>query len=117
MPTQRPVEQPAPGNHGTGRRIVVGVDGSPGARTPLAWALSVDVAVAAGSAGEVLVQHAARAELLVGSRSRGTLPGMVLGSVAPHCVVHAPCPVEVVRPVPGAARTRPAAAAAAATLG
>lgn len=79
---------------------------------------SVDVAVAAGSAGEVLVRRAAGAELLVvGSRSRSALPGMVLGSVALHCVVHAPCPVEVVRPVPEPAGSRPAAAAGTAAPG
>jgi nucleotide-binding universal stress UspA family protein len=79
---------------------------------------TVDVSVAAGSAGEVLVQHAAGADLLVvGSRSRSALPGMVLGSVALHCVVHAPCAVEVARPVPEPARTRPAAAAGTAARG
>ncbi len=53
----------------------------------------------------MLIQSALGADLLVvGSRSRSVLPGMVLGSVALHCVVHAPCPVLVVRP---AARPMP----------
>lgn len=63
--------------------------------------LGQDVSVVAevGPAGEVLVRRAEGAELLVvGSRSRSRLAGMVLGSVALHCVVHASCPVMVVRP-------------------
>jgi nucleotide-binding universal stress UspA family protein len=72
---------------------------------------AVEVQVAAGPAGEVLARVAVGADLLVvGSRSRSTLPGMVLGSVALHCVVHAPCPVMVVRLVPEPARRRPSAA-------
>ena len=64
----------------------------------------------------------ARAEgaalLVVGSRSRNTLAGTVLGSVALHCAVHAPCPVMVVRPGPapgavGAAGREPAASGSA----
>lgn len=47
----------------------------------------------------VLIKEAGQAQLLVvGSRGRGRLAGMVLGSVA-HALVHgAPCPVAVVRP-------------------
>jgi nucleotide-binding universal stress UspA family protein len=52
-----------------------------------------------GPAAAVLLQRSAGAALLVvGSRSRSRLPGMLLGSVALHCVVHAPCPVMVVHP-------------------
>ncbi len=36
--------------------------------------------------------------LVVGSRSGSRLVGLALGSVALYCVVHAPCPVLVVRP-------------------
>lgn len=54
----------------------------------------------AGSAGAVLVGQAADADLLVvASRGLGEFRGLLLGSVALHCVVHAPCPVLVVRPV------------------
>jgi nucleotide-binding universal stress UspA family protein len=58
-----------------------------------------------GPAGDTLVRAAEGADLLVvGGRGRGAVRGILLGSVALHCVVHAPCPVMVV-PVgrPGAA--------------
>jgi nucleotide-binding universal stress UspA family protein len=60
-----------------------------------------DVHVVAGTPGEALVQRADGAALLVvGSRSRSRVAGMLLGSVALHCAVHAPCPVMVVHPDP-----------------
>jgi nucleotide-binding universal stress UspA family protein len=70
------------------------------------------VLVAEGSPGEVLVSRAEGAVLLVvGSRSRSTLAGTVLGSVALHCALHAPCPVMVVHPEPAlAAAGSPSAA-------
>ena len=59
----------------------------------------VEVVAGTGAPGDELVRRAAGAGLLVvGSRSRSRLAGMVLGSVALHCVVHASCPVLVVRP-------------------
>jgi nucleotide-binding universal stress UspA family protein len=59
-----------------------------------------------GPAGPVLVEQAADADLLVvASRGHGEFRGLVFGSVALHCVVHASCPVLVVRP---AARQLPA---------
>jgi len=47
-----------------------------------------------------LLQHAARAQLVVvGAGGRGEFAGLLLGSVS-HAVIHrAPCPVAVVRPV------------------
>ncbi len=79
---------------------------------------SVDVSIEAGPAAEVLVRRAADAELLVvGSRSRSTLLGTVLGSVALHCVIHAPCPVMVLRSVAQPVRPREGTAAAPATHG
>jgi nucleotide-binding universal stress UspA family protein len=75
----------------------------------------VQVVVEVGAPGDVLVRHADGASLLVvGSRSRSRLAGMVLGSVALHCAVHARCPVLVVRPEPDRAATpeQPAAARA-----
>ena len=62
-------------------------------------AVPVSVVTVEGGAGDALVQRAAGAELLVvGSRSRSEIPGMVLGSVALHCAVQGPCPVLVVHP-------------------
>lgn len=59
----------------------------------------VQVHAVEGVPGHVLVARAAGARLLVvGSRSRSRLEGMVLGSVALHCVVAATCPVMVVHP-------------------
>jgi nucleotide-binding universal stress UspA family protein len=72
----------------------------------------VQVVAEVGAPGDVLVRHAEGASLLVvGSRSRSRLAGMVLGSVALHCAVHARCPVLVVRPEADRAATpeRPAA--------
>jgi nucleotide-binding universal stress UspA family protein len=58
----------------------------------------ISVVTADGPAGAVLTERSAGAALLVvGSRSRSRLPGMLLGSVALYCVVHARCPVMVVR--------------------
>jgi nucleotide-binding universal stress UspA family protein len=72
-----------------------------------------------GEAGPALVGQAAGADLLVvASRGRGEFRGLVLGSVALYCVLHAPCPVLVVRPTdrawaPGRLRTTAAVAAGA----
>jgi nucleotide-binding universal stress UspA family protein len=66
-----------------------------------------------GPAGAVLVERSVGAALLVvGSRSRSRLPGMLLGSVALHCVVHAACPVMVVHPQTTGRRTVAAPAVA-----
>lgn len=70
---------------------------------------TVRVVAVEGSPGEALVRHAADSALLVvGSRSRSRLRGMVLGSVALHCVVHAACPVMVVHRRPTARIPGPA---------
>lgn len=61
----------------------------------------VTVVVEQGDAGRVLTEKASGARLLVvGSECRSRLEGMILGSVALHCVVHARCPVLVVHPRP-----------------
>jgi nucleotide-binding universal stress UspA family protein len=63
-----------------------------------------------GAAGEVLVDRAQTADLLVvGSHGRGAIRGLLLGSVALHCAMHAPGPVMVVHPqrTPSAVQPRP----------
>jgi nucleotide-binding universal stress UspA family protein len=58
----------------------------------------VDVDVVEGAAPDVLVARARHADLLVvTTRGRGTVRGLLLGSVALHCALYAPCPVLVVR--------------------
>jgi nucleotide-binding universal stress UspA family protein len=60
-------------------------------------AVQVAVEVVEGPPGEVLVRQAEGAELLVvGGRGHSPLAGLLLGSVALHCIVHGPCPVMVV---------------------
>jgi nucleotide-binding universal stress UspA family protein len=62
-------------------------------------AAAVRVAAVEGHPAQVVARRAEGARLLVlGSRSRNQLEGLVLGSVALHAVMHAPCPVLVVHP-------------------
>jgi nucleotide-binding universal stress UspA family protein len=59
----------------------------------------VDIVVAAGPAAGVLVDMSADVDVLVlGHRGRGGFASMLLGSVGMQCVLHARCPVIVVRP-------------------
>lgn len=60
-----------------------------------------------GHATTELLERARGADLLVlGSRGHGGFAGALLGSVAQHCVQHAPCPVVVVRGEGGQANDR-----------
>ncbi len=57
----------------------------------------VTVVTTLGPAGEALVRESKDAELLVvGSRGRTALAGLLLGSVSTHCAEHAECSVLVV---------------------
>jgi nucleotide-binding universal stress UspA family protein len=65
--------------------------------------LLLDVVVAAGRPAEHLIREARTGDLLVvGSRGRGAVRSTLLGSVALHCVAHAPCDVVVVHQGGGA---------------
>ncbi|GAA2570151.1 universal stress protein [Pseudonocardia hydrocarbonoxydans] len=75
------------------------------AATRLGLAVPADVAVeirtAAGSPAPALLDAARDADLLVvGHRGRGAVASTLLGSVGLRCVLHARCPVTVVRPAP-----------------
>lgn len=60
--------------------------------------LEVEPVVEEGPAAHVLAQHAERADLLVvGTRGRGGIAGLVLGSVSQWLVARAACPVLVSR--------------------
>lgn len=62
--------------------------------------VQVRTEVIRGHAPSVLVAAARHADLLVvGSRGRGALAEVLLGSVSEYCVRHAACPVVVVREV------------------
>ena len=56
----------------------------------------------AGYAGDILVEEAHEASLLVvGRRGEGALSHLLLGSVSRHVADHAPCPVTIVPPLSG----------------
>lgn len=60
--------------------------------------VDVETDVREGNPAEILVEAAESADLLVvGSRGRGGVAGLLLGSVSAHCAHHASCPVVVVR--------------------
>ncbi|WP_167760639.1 universal stress protein [Blastococcus sp. CT_GayMR16] len=66
---------------------------------PARSTVAVRTTAVEGPAGDVLVGESEGAGLLVvGSRGLGAIRGMLLGSIALHCVVHARCPVMVVPP-------------------
>jgi len=60
--------------------------------------VQVSTKVREGNAAQVLIDAAAGADLLVvGSRGHGGFAEALLGSVSQHCVLHAPCPVVILR--------------------
>jgi nucleotide-binding universal stress UspA family protein len=75
------------------------VDEVVAARPAQAGRVPVSVEAQAGAAADVLIGAADGADVLVlGHRGRGALSSAVLGSVGLRCVLHAPCPVTIVRP-------------------
>jgi nucleotide-binding universal stress UspA family protein len=63
--------------------------------------VSAEVKVLEGHPAMVLLEQSEEATLLVvGSRGRGGLAGMLLGSVSRHVIHQASCPVTVVRKIP-----------------
>jgi nucleotide-binding universal stress UspA family protein len=69
-----------------------------------------------GAPAAVLVEQAQGADLLVvGNRGRGGLASALLGSVSLHCVLHAPCPITIVRPAPQPTKEHSAPGTATAT--
>ena len=90
-----PVEEMADDAERTAQQAVAAVTATVG---PAARAVPVQLRVVSGNPGAVLVDEAADADLLVvGHRGRGGIASACLGSVGLHCVLHATCPVVVVR--------------------
>ncbi len=72
----------------------------------------IQATVIEGHPSLILEKASAGADLLaVGSRGRGGVTGMLLGSVSEHCVIHARCPVLVLRDRIGPAGSEPETAA------
>jgi nucleotide-binding universal stress UspA family protein len=66
---------------------------------PELGAVPTEVVALPGPAAKALIEQARTADLLVvGHRGRGGFKSAVLGSVGMHCVLHATCPVTIVRP-------------------
>ena len=75
------------------------VDGVAADHPDLVSGVPIDIVAAVGAPAEVLLSIARHADLLVlGHRGHGGFAGVLLGSVGLQCVLHAECPVTVVRP-------------------
>jgi nucleotide-binding universal stress UspA family protein len=83
----------------TARQTVVEVTAEVGST---AEAIPVEVRAVPGNPAKVLLDQAAVADLLVvGHRGLGGVASACLGSVGLQCVLHATCPLIIVRPVAG----------------
>jgi nucleotide-binding universal stress UspA family protein len=81
-----------------------------------AAAVPLEVRVVQGTPVQVLLDQAGEADLLVvGHRGLGGFASACLGSVGLRCVLHAGCPVTVVRPAAAAASPQIVPAAAGST--
>jgi nucleotide-binding universal stress UspA family protein len=89
---------PAPFDEAARRLVADGVARATASGAPVA----VDEIVVEGAPGTALVEAAKDAALLVvGSRGRGGLLRLLLGSVSEQVLHHSTCPVVVVRPADG----------------
>ena len=74
------------------------VDGALTALGPELEGIDVERVVEPGGVVSVLIDRAEKDDLVVvGSRGRGGFKGLLLGSVSQQVMLHAPCPVVVVR--------------------
>jgi nucleotide-binding universal stress UspA family protein len=94
--TVPPVEELRSGAQEAAQRAV---DELSAARPDLAGQIEVEAVGICGHASDDLVEQSRGADLLVlGHRGRGAIASAVLGSVGLGCVLHAGCPVTIVRP-------------------
>jgi nucleotide-binding universal stress UspA family protein len=78
------------------------------AEEPRLGRVPTEVVALPGPAAKALIEQSRDADLLVlGHRGRGGLKSAVLGSVGLHCVLHATCPVTIVRAEKVPATTAP----------
>jgi len=79
------------------------VDAFTTAHPALAGQVEMEIVGVAGNPAKELVEQSQGADLLVlGHRGRGTFASTFLGSVGLSCVLHAHCPVTIVRPTQAA---------------
>ena len=94
--TVSPVEELRSGAQEAAQRAVDELSAS---RPDLAAQIEVETVGICGHASDDLVEQSRGADLLVlGHRGRGAIASAVLGSVGLSCVLHAGCPVTIVRP-------------------
>ena len=104
--TVPPVEELRSGAQEAAQRAV---DELSAARPDLAGQIEVEAVGVCGHPSDDLVALSRGADLLVlGHRGRGAMASVILGSVGLSCVLHAGCPVTIVRPT--TATTPPAPA-------
>jgi nucleotide-binding universal stress UspA family protein len=89
---------------GTPEYWLVGIGMASSGATVPAREQVVRVRTVSGPPAATLIEQARGADLLVvGHRGRGGFASATLGSVSLHCVLHATCPVTIVRSTPQSA--------------